>query len=242
MNVIIIIRGVVMLKLNKISKSYSIDKNDKISLLNDISLEISNNKFYGIVGHSGSGKSTLLNIIGLIDDFDSGKYFIDNKEVNYLSEDEKSFIRMKKFGFVFQSFYLNNRLTALENVMIPMYINKGIPKSERKKIAMNLLEKFGLGNRINHRPNQLSGGEQQRVAIARALANNPEVILADEPTGNLDKKNEEMIFNYFKKLVTDDKKTVVIVSHNEIINKYADIIYKLEDGKIYKEVIDNEVK
>lgn len=231
-----------MLKLNKISKSYSIDKNDKISLLNDISLEISNNKFYGIVGHSGSGKSTLLNIIGLIDDFDSGKYFIDNKEVNYLSEDEKSFIRMKKFGFVFQSFYLNNRLTALENVMIPMYINKGIPKSERKKIAMNLLEKFGLGNRINHRPNQLSGGEQQRVAIARALANNPEVILADEPTGNLDKKNEEMIFNYFKKLVTEDKKTVVIVSHNEIINKYADIIYKLEDGKIYKEVIDNEVK
>lgn len=231
-----------MLKLNKISKSYSIDKNDKISLLNDISLEISNNKFYGIVGHSGSGKSTLLNIIGLIDDFDSGKYFIDNKEVNYLSEDEKSSIRMKKFGFVFQSFYLNNRLTALENVMIPMYINKGIPKSERKKIAMNLLEKFGLGNRINHRPNQLSGGEQQRVAIARVLANNPEVILADEPTGNLDKKNEEMIFNYFKKLVTEDKKTVVIVSHNEIINKYADIIYKLEDGKIYKEVIDNEVK
>lgn len=231
-----------MLKLNKISKSYFIDKNDKISLLNDISLEISNNKFYGIVGHSGSGKSTLLNIIGLIDDFDSGKYFIDNKEVNYLSEDEKSSIRMKKFGFVFQSFYLNNRLTALENVMIPMYINKGIPKSERKKIAMNLLEKFGLGNRINHRPNQLSGGEQQRVAIARALANNPEVILADEPTGNLDKKNEEMIFNYFKKLVTEDKKTVVIVSHNEIINKYADIIYKLEDGKIYKEVIDNEVK
>lgn len=231
-----------MLKLNKISKSYSIDKNDKISLLNDISLEISNNKFYGIVGHSGSGKSTLLNIIGLIDDFDSGKYFIDNKEVNYLSEDEKSSIRMKKFGFVFQSFYLNNRLTVLENVMIPMYINKGIPKSERKKIAMNLLEKFGLGNRINHRPNQLSGGEQQRVAIARALANNPEVILADEPTGNLDKKNEEMIFNYFKKLVTEDKKTVVIVSHNEIINKYADIIYKLEDGKIYKEVIDNEVK
>ena len=231
-----------MLKLNKISKSYSIDKNDKISLLNDISLEISNNKFYGIVGHSGSGKSTLLNIIGLIDDFDSGKYFIDNKEVNYLSEDEKSSIRMKKFGFVFQSFYLNNRLTALENVMIPMYINKGIPKSERKKIAINLLKKFGLGNRINHRPNQLSGGEQQRVAIARALANNPEVILADEPTGNLDKKNEEMIFNYFKKLVTEDKKTVVIVSHNEIINKYADIIYKLEDGKIYKEVIDNEVK
>lgn len=231
-----------MLKLDKISKVYSIDKNDKISLLNDISLEISNNKFYGIVGHSGSGKSTLLNIIGLIDDFDSGKYFIDNKEVNYLSEDEKSSIRMKKFGFVFQSFYLNNRLTALENIMIPMYINKGIPKSERKKIAMNLLEKFGLGNRINHRPNQLSGGEQQRVAIARALANNPEVILADEPTGNLDKKNEEMIFNYFKKLVTEDKKTVVIVSHNEIINKYADIIYKLEDGKIYKEVIDNEVK
>lgn len=231
-----------MLKLDKISKVYSIDKNDKISLLNDISLEISNNKFYGIVGHSGSGKSTLLNIIGLIDDFDSGKYFIDNKEVNYLSEDEKSSIRMKKFGFVFQSFYLNNRLTALENVMIPMYINKEISKLERKKIAINLLKKFGLGNRINHRPNQLSGGEQQRVAIARALANNPEVILADEPTGNLDKKNEEMVFNYFKKLVIEDKKTVIIVSHNEIINKYADIIYKLEDGKIYKEVIDNEVK
>lgn len=231
-----------MLKLDKISKSYSIDKNDKISLLNDISLDINNSKFYGIVGHSGSGKSTLLNIIGLIDDFDSGEYFIDDRLVNCLGEDEKSSIRMKKFGFVFQSFYLNNRLTALENVMIPMYINKEISKLERKKIAINLLKKFGLGNRINHRPNQLSGGEQQRVAIARALANNPEVILADEPTGNLDKKNEEMVFNYFKKLVIEDKKTVIIVSHNEIINKYADIIYKLEDGKIYKEVIDNEVK
>ena len=189
-----------MLKLDKISKSYSIDKNDKISLLNDISLDINNSKFYGIVGHSGSGKSTLLNIIGLIDDFDSGEYFIDDRLVNCLGEDEKSSIRMKKFGFVFQSFYLNNRLTALENVMIPMYINKEISKLERKKIAINLLKKFGLGNRINHRPNQLSGGEQQRVAIARALANNPEVILADEPTGNLDKKNEEMVFNYFKKL------------------------------------------
>ena len=230
-----------MLKLENLSKSYSINKSDHLQLLKKLNLDFLDNKFYCIIGHSGSGKSTLINIIGLIDSFDDGKYFIDNIEVSKMNETEKSELRMRKFGFVFQSFYLNNRLTALENVMIPMIINDKITKDERKKRAFELLEKFGLKDRVNHKPYQLSGGEQQRVAIARALANNPEIIIADEPTGNLDKKNEKIIFDYFKKIVEEDKKTIIVVSHNDIVNKYADILYKLDDGKISKEVIDNEI-
>lgn len=229
-----------MLKLKDVSKSYFINKKEHLQLFEKLSIDFLDNKFYCIVGHSGSGKSTLINIIGLIDNFDGGKYFIDNIEVSKMNEVEKSELRMKKFGFVFQSFYLNNRLSALENVMIPMIINNKITKDERKKRALELLEKFGLKDRANHKPYQLSGGEQQRVAIARALANNPEIIIADEPTGNLDKKNEKIIFDYFKKIVEEDKKTIIVVSHNAIVNKYADILYKLDDGKISKEVINNE--
>lgn len=231
-----------MLNLKNIFKSYSINKDDCLEIIKDFSIDFLDNKFYGIVGHSGSGKSTLINIIGLIDSFDAGKYFIDNIEVSDMDENEKSELRMKKFGFVFQSFYLNNHLSALENVMVPMIINKEIPKSERKQRAIELLNRFGLKDRLDHKPYQLSGGEQQRVAIARALANDPEIIIADEPTGNLDKKNEKIIFDYLKKIVEEDNKTVIVVSHNEILNRYANILYKLDEGKICKEVIDNEVK
>ena len=186
------------------------------------------------MGHSGCGKSTLINIIGLIDKQTSGEYLIDTVEVSKLSEDEKAELRMKKIGFVFQDFFLNPRLTALENVMVPMLINKDIPKEEREVIATNLLKELGLEDRINHKPNELSGGEGQRVAIARALANNPDIILADEPTGNLDKKNETMVFDILKKLVKEKKKCVIVVTHNNIINDYADVIYKLDNGKLVK--------
>lgn len=219
-----------MLKIHNMTKTYKLSKNNEIVALNNTSITFEKKKFYGIIGHSGSGKSTLIQIIGLLDSYDSGNYIIDDIDVCNLSEDEKAKLRMKKFGFVFQSFYLNEKLTALENVIVPTLINKDIKPNFRKKLACELLTKVGLGDRLNHRPNQLSGGEQQRVAIARALVNDPEVIIADEPTGNLDKKNEKMIFDLLKKLVEEEGKTIILVSHNEIIKNYADVIYSLDDG------------
>ncbi len=226
-----------MLKIHNMKKIYKLSKNNELVALKNISITFEKNKFYGIIGHSGSGKSTLIQIIGLLDGYDSGNYIIDDIDVCNLSEDEKAKLRMKKFGFVFQSFYLNEKLTALENVIVPTLINKDIRPNLRKKLACELLIKVGLGDRLNHRPSQLSGGEQQRVAIARALVNNPEVIIADEPTGNLDKKNEKIIFDLFKKLVEEEGKTIILVSHNEIIKNYADVIYSLDDG--YLELVKN---
>lgn len=226
-----------MLKIHNMKKIYKLSKNNEIVALNNINITFEKKKFYGIIGHSGSGKSTLIQIIGLLDSYNSGNYIIDDVDVCNLSEDEKAKLRMKKFGFVFQSFYLNEKLTALENVIVPTLINKNIKPDFRKKLARELLTKVGLGDRLNHRPSQLSGGEQQRVAIARALVNNPEVIIADEPTGNLDKKNEKMIFDLLKKLVEEEGKTIILVSHNEIIKNYADVIYSLDDG--YLELVKN---
>lgn len=226
-----------MLIIHNMEKIYKLSKNNEIVALNNISITFEKKKFYGIIGHSGSGKSTLIQIIGLLDSYNSGNYIIDDVDVCNLSEDEKAKLRMKKFGFVFQSFYLNEKLTALENVIVPTLINKNIKPDFRKKLARELLTKVGLGDRLNHRPSQLSGGEQQRVAIARALVNNPEVIIADEPTGNLDKKNEKMIFDLLKKLVEEEGKTIILVSHNEIIKNYADVIYSLDDG--YLELVKN---
>lgn len=219
-----------MLKIHNMKKIYKLSKNNEIVALNNINITFEKKKFYGIIGHSGSGKSTLIQIIGLLDSYNSGNYIIDDIDVCNLSEDKKAKLRMKKFGFVFQSFYLNEKLTALENVIVPTLINKNIKPDFRKKLARELLTKVGLGDRLNHRPSQLSGGEQQRVAIARALVNTPEVIIADEPTGNLDKKNEKMIFDLLKKLVEEEGKTIILVSHNEIIKNYADVIYSLDDG------------
>lgn len=226
-----------MLKIHNMKKIYKLSKNNELVALKNISITFEKNKFYGIIGHSGSCKSTLIQIIGLLDGYDSGNYIIDDIDVCNLSEDKKAKLRMKKFGFVFQSFYLNEKLTALENVIVPTLINKNIKPDFRKKLARELLTKVGLGDRLNYRPSQLSGGEQQRVAIARALVNTPEVIIADEPTGNLDKKNEKMIFDLLKKLVEEEGKTIILVSHNEIIKNYADVIYSLDDG--YLELVKN---
>ena len=167
-----------------------------------------------------------------MDSFDDGKYTIDKINVTDLSENEKSDYRRKYFGFVFQSFYLNKNLNSLENVIVPMLINDKLSKNEREMRAKDLLIKLGLGKKFYNKPSQLSGGEQQRVAIARALANDPKVIIADEPTGNLDKKNEKIIFDYLKKVVLEEKKTVIVVSHNDIVNDYAEIIYEMEQGNL----------
>lgn len=220
------------MKLNNLSKIYVKDKK-KIKVLDNINISFSKGKFYGIIGKSGAGKTTLINILGLLDNYDEGEYEIDNILSSNLTEDEKAELRMHKFGFVFQTYYLNDKLTACENVMIPMLINKDIAKDKRKERATQLLKQFGLEDRINHYPKELSGGEQQRVALARALANDPEVLIADEPTGNLDKENEKLIFDYLKEMTRKDK-CVIVVSHNDIINEYADKIYLLESGTLHE--------
>ena len=211
-------------------KEFSL-KDEKIIALNDVSVEFKTGKLYVIMGHSGSGKSTLIQILGLLDDLSSGNLYFNGQDVSNISEDEKADIRKKEIGFVFQSFYLNPKLTAIENVMLPMYINKEIKRNNRRRRALKLLTNFGLENRVNHYPKELSGGEQQRVAIARALANDPSFILADEPTGNLDVENEKIVYETLRNLA-DSGKSVIVVSHNENIKDYADKILYMNLGKL----------
>lgn len=220
-----------VIRLEQLSKSYH-TKTEKLEVLKKISIAFEEGKFYAITGHSGSGKSTFINILGLIDQFDDGFYYLYGKNVKDLTDKEMSQLRMKNIGFVFQEFYLNTTLKAYENVIVPMLINKQILKSERKKLAVKLLEMVGLKDRIEHFPKELSGGEQQRVAIARALANNPSIIIADEPTGNLDEKNEEQIFELLQKIAKEGK-CVIVVSHSKEIKKYADVIYSLSNGELH---------
>ena len=220
--------GIITIK--KIEKNYE-TKEKSIQVLKGVSYTFEQGKIYSIIGHSGSGKSTLLNIMGTLLSYDKGELWIDGKEIKKMTENEKAQFRNRKIGFVFQSYLLNGQLTALENVMVPMYINKEIETKDRKTIATELLKKVKMEKRLTHYPKALSGGEQQRVAIARALANNPDIILADEPTGNLDKKNEEMILEIFKALKKEGK-CIIIVSHSDNIKKYADVTLELDDGEL----------
>lgn len=218
------------MRLEHVNKNYNISDN-VIQALKDINVEFEKNKFYAIMGRSGSGKTTLVNILGLLDSCTDGKYFIGDIDVSKLNSNEKSDIIGKKIGFVFQSFYLNNNLTALENVMLPLYINKDVERKNRKDVAKNMLIKLGLEDRINHKPKELSGGEQQRVAIARALINNPEIVIADEPTGNLDSSNEKEVFEILKN-ISRQNKIVIVVSHNPIVKDYCDVLYEMNDGEL----------
>lgn len=218
------------MKLVNINKIYNTN-GISLHVLKDVNVEFKKNNLYAIMGRSGSGKSTLVNILGLLDDYTNGEYYLDDKNVKDLTDDEKSNIRGMKIGFVFQSFYLNKNLTALENVMLPLYINKEVEDKDRKMIATKKLEDLGLLNRINHYPNLMSGGEKQRVAIARALVNNPDIIIADEPTGNLDSTNEKEVFNILKEISKQDK-IVIVVSHNELIKDYCDVLYTINDGVV----------
>ncbi len=218
------------MNLENITKIYQ-TKEREITALNNINYTFSKGKFYAIMGHSGSGKSTLISIMGLIEPYTSGKYYINGKDTSKLNDQELSYLRMKYFGFIFQDYYLDEHLNAYENVILPMLINKEISKKYRKDKALSLLSKVGLKERINHFPKEMSGGEQQRVAIARALANDPEIILADEPTGNLDRQNEELIFQELKKL-SKEGKCIVVVSHSDEVKKYADIIIELDNGNM----------
>ena len=219
-----------ILKINNCSKTYK-TKTKNIEVLKNINAKFNKNKFYLIIGHSGSGKTTLINILGLLDKFDGGKYTLYGNDILNLNDTQISDLRMNKIGFIFQNFCLNANLTALDNVMVPMLINKKIIPKNRKDKAMELLKSVKLENRITHFPKELSGGEQQRVAIARALANDPNIILADEPTGNLDEENEKIILSLLKEL-SQKGKCVIVVSHSLEAKKYADKIYKLNNGNL----------
>ena len=217
------------MNIENVCKVYK-TKNDEVKALDNVSYEFKPGKLYAIMGHSGSGKSTLISILGLIENYTSGKITINNEDISKLKDNDLSYLRMKYIGFVFQDFYLDEHLKAYENVMLPMLINKNIKKSERKEKAIKLLTELGLSERINHYPREMSGGEQQRVAIARSLANDPKIILADEPTGNLDETNEKLVFETLKKLAQNGK-CVIVVTHSEEIKNYADEILKLNKGK-----------
>jgi len=220
-----------IIEIKNLTKIYG-KGHSKIKALNRINLKIKKGEFLAIVGPSGSGKSTLLNIIGCLDNFDSGIYILEGKKLSRnTSANTLSRIRREKIGFVFQNFNLLPRVSALHNVMLPA-IYSGL-KGKKEK-AKKLLKKLGLAKRINHRPNELSGGEQQRVAIARALINDPTIILADEPTGNLDTKSSQEIMKILKKL-NNEGTTIIAVTHDESISKEADRILKMRDGKIIQQ-------
>jgi len=206
-----------------------------VTVLKNISFSIKDGEFVAIVGPSGSGKSTLMHILGALDTPTSGSYFLDGKNVSKLSSDELADIRKNKIGFVFQSFNLLPRATVLRNVMLPL-VYADIPKAERESRARQALESAGLDeDHFNHLSNQLSGGQMQRVAIARALVNNPALILADEPTGNLDTKTGEVVINAFKALNRDQKRTIILITHESDVAKHADRIIQLLDGKIVRD-------
>lgn len=217
-----------MIKVINLNKTYN--NGIKVQALKEINLKIERGEFILIIGKSGSGKSTLLNILGCMDGYDSGEYLFSDQDVKSLSSPELARFRNQKVGFVFQSFQLINELTVGENIEMPMGI-AGVPRNERKKRVTELLEMVGLEEKESCRPLQLSGGQQQRVAIARALANNPDVILCDEPTGNLDEKNGIKIMELLKKLNEKDT-TIIMVTHDLTLKQYADRIIEIKDGMI----------
>lgn len=220
------------IELKNCTKTY-IKNNKKITIINRVNYMFYSGKFYVIMGNSGAGKSTLINILAGLIKADYGKVIYDGIIQNTNSQFAK--LRNKSIGLVYQSYLLNDNMTALENVILPHLLNKKTNINNSKEKAKEILNRFGLEKRHSHYPKELSGGEQQRVAIARALINNPNIILADEPTGNLDKENEKYVFSLLKSLAQEEKKCVIVVSHNEKIKKYADKILILKDGKLNEE-------
>jgi len=218
-----------MIKITNLVKRYTLGET-VVMALNGMDLHIGQNEYIAIMGPSGSGKSTLMNIIGCLDVPTSGDYWLNGQQVSHLSDDELAAIRNREIGFVFQTFNLLPRADALHNVELPL-IYKGTPKAERQKIAEDTLTRVGLGERMHHKPNELSGGQRQRVAIGRALVNNPSIILADEPTGNLDSKTGDEIMQIFADLHQAGN-TIILVTHEEEIAKNSKRIVRLKDGKI----------
>ncbi|ECC1027808.1 ABC transporter ATP-binding protein [Campylobacter coli] len=209
-----------LIQIKNLSKEFG-----KVKALDNINLNIYKGEWLAIMGPSGSGKSTLLNILSLMDDPSSGKYILDNEDLEQINEEQKITLRREKIGLIFQQFHLIPYLSALENVMLSQYYHSSVDEEDAKAV----LEKVGLSHRLSHLPSQLSGGEQQRVCIARALINNPEILLADEPTGNLDEANEKIVLQTLQKLKNEGK-TIVLITHNPKLAKFADRTLILQHG------------
>ena len=221
-----------IIECQNISQSYQVG-DGAVPVLKDINFSIEKGEFVAIIGPSGSGKSTLMNILGALDKPMSGKYFLDEKDVFSLSDDEIARIRSTKIGFVFQSFNLLSRSTVMRNVTLPFIYNDSVLKEERKNIAEAALRSCGLEeNRWYHLSNELSGGQMQRVAIARSLVNNPDIILADEPTGNLDSKTGQIILQTFQKLNREEGRTIILITHDKYVAEHANRIIEIKDGEI----------
>ena len=218
-----------IIHLEQIRKSYFMGKQE-VSVLKGLNLDINKNEYVALMGPSGSGKSTLMNILGCLDSPTAGRYILNGQDVSKMEDDDLAEVRNKEIGFVFQQFNLMPRLTALENVALPL-VYAGISKRQRTEMAMDVIQKVGLEERSHHKPNELSGGQNQRVAIARALVNNPSLILADEPTGNLDTKTSIEIMDIFSKIQASGN-TVLLVTHEEDIANHAHRIVRLRDGVI----------
>lgn len=218
-----------LIKMEGIKKSFNIGKENELEILHGIDFEVNDGDFVSVVGQSGSGKSTLMNIIGLLDRQTSGYYELNGVDISTLKDSELSAYRSKKIGFVFQNFNLIPRSNAQKNVELPMTY-AGVGKKERAERAERLLEIVEMKDRMGHLPNELSGGQKQRVAIARSMANNPDIILADEPTGALDSKTGRNVMDLFHKLNKEDKRTIIVITHNMELAKEAGRIYKMTDG------------
>lgn len=219
-----------ILRTESLKKEYPMGKLT-VKALNGVSIEIKKGEFVALMGPSGSGKTTLLNMIGLLDSPSSGEIIIDGCQISNLAEEEKTNMRLEKLGYIFQFFNLINELTAIENVSLPLLL-KGVPKKEADKKAIEHLKLVGLGQRLHNKPNELSGGEQQRVAIARALTGKPVLLLADEPTANLDTKTAGEIIDLFRKLNREHGETIFMVTHEEELGRHADRIIRLRDGVV----------
>src|SRR6476659_4993436 len=221
-----------LIKLDNLTKTYSLGE-IQVPVLKGITLEVRRGELVALMGTSGSGKSTLMNILGCLDRPTSGSYCLDGEEISTMSADQRAMIRNKKIGFVFQSFNLLPRTSALENVMMPLtYTASHLPDREARRRATELLQRVGLGDRLDHEPSQLSGGQQQRVAIARSLVNHPPLLFADEPTGNLDSRTSVEILDMFKQMNREEGITIMLVTHDSNVAKYANRTIHIADGVI----------
>jgi putative ABC transport system ATP-binding protein len=224
-----------LIEVRDVYKIYNPGEN-QVNALDGVSITIDEGEFVAIIGQSGSGKSTLMNMLGLLDTPTHGEYYINGKLVDDLTDDQMSAIRNEEIGFIFQGFNLISSLTALENVELPL-VYRGMPKQERREISQDALERVGLGGRMNHLPAEMSGGQQQRVAVARAIAARPPVILADEPTGNLDTKSTKEVMAILHEL-KDEGRTVIVITHDNEIAEEAERVIRIRDGKVVEDYIN----